>query len=104
MSKELTFIDLFAGCGGLSLGLINAGWKGIFAVEKNPDAFNTLQKNLISDTFLFRLICYILSQEMEIIMSISRIILYSKRNYNFLRIPFKSCSAHKDVAVFFSSC
>lgn len=45
--KSYTYIDLFAGCGGLSLGLHNAGWKGVFAVEKNPDAFQTLKHNLI---------------------------------------------------------
>ena len=38
-----TYIDLFAGCGGLSLGLHNAGWQGVFAIEKSPDAFKTLQ-------------------------------------------------------------
>jgi DNA (cytosine-5)-methyltransferase 1 len=42
------FIDLFAGCGGLSLGLLNAGWKGHFAIEKHPDAFNTFLANLIN--------------------------------------------------------
>ncbi|RXK60661.1 DNA cytosine methyltransferase [Lacibacter luteus] len=42
-----TYIDLFAGCGGLSLGLHNAGWKGIFAIEKSPDAFETLEYNLL---------------------------------------------------------
>ncbi|CAA0203370.1 DNA cytosine methyltransferase [Tenacibaculum maritimum] len=42
-----TYIDLFSGCGGLSLGLHNAGWKGIFAIEKSEDAFNTLEHNLI---------------------------------------------------------
>lgn len=42
-----TFIDLFAGCGGLSLGLKEAGWQGLFAVEKTPDAFKTLKHNLI---------------------------------------------------------
>ena len=42
-----TYIDLFSGCGGLSLGLHNSGWKGIFAVEKSPDAFKTLKHNLI---------------------------------------------------------
>lgn len=47
MKKELTYIDLFAGCGGLSLGLYNAGWKGLFAIEKSPDAFETLKYNLI---------------------------------------------------------
>jgi len=48
MSQKLNYIDLFAGCGGLSLGLHNAGWKGIFAVEKNKDAFKTLEYNLIN--------------------------------------------------------
>lgn len=43
----LSYIDLFAGCGGLSLGLHNAGWRGIFAIEKSPDAFTTLKFNLI---------------------------------------------------------
>ena len=41
------FIDLFAGCGGLSLGLTNAGWHGLFAVEKEKRAFSTLSFNLI---------------------------------------------------------
>lgn len=41
------FIDLFAGCGGLSLGLLSAGWDGVFAVEKNEDAFATLKANLV---------------------------------------------------------
>lgn len=45
--KQLNYIDLFAGCGGLSLGLHNAGWKGLFAIEKSPDAFKTLKYNLI---------------------------------------------------------
>lgn len=42
-----TYIDLFSGCGGLSLGLGNAGWKGLFAVEKDPMAFSTFKHNLI---------------------------------------------------------
>lgn len=48
MEKEtLNYIDLFAGCGGLSLGLHNAGWKGLFAVEKSALAFKTLKHNLV---------------------------------------------------------
>lgn len=46
-SNAPKYIDLFAGCGGLSLGLHNAGWKGLFAIEKNPDAFCTLKHNLL---------------------------------------------------------
>lgn len=45
--SEGYFIDLFAGCGGLSLGLSKAGWQGLFAVEKSIDAFQTLKHNLI---------------------------------------------------------
>lgn len=48
--KELTFVDVFAGCGGLSLGLFNSGWSGKFAVERSADAFSTLSENMISGT------------------------------------------------------
>lgn len=48
MKQKFTFIDLFAGCGGLSLGLINTGFSGVFAIEKNKDAFSTLIYNLNS--------------------------------------------------------
>lgn len=46
-------IDLFAGCGGLSLGLYLAGWQGLFAIEKNPNAFETLKHNLIDNCHHF---------------------------------------------------
>ena len=49
MKMEYKYIDIFAGCGGLSLGLHNAGWNGIFAIEKNSDAFKTLKFNLIDE-------------------------------------------------------
>lgn len=49
MKQGKKYIDIFAGCGGLSLGLCNAGFKGIFAIEKNKDAFSTLNYNLISN-------------------------------------------------------
>jgi DNA (cytosine-5)-methyltransferase 1 len=43
-----TFIDLFAGCGGLSLGMSLAGWQGVFAIEKADDAFKTFEANFLS--------------------------------------------------------
>jgi len=44
-----TYIDIFAGCGGLSLGLHRAGWRGVFAVEKDPFAFATLAANFLTE-------------------------------------------------------
>lgn len=43
MESKLTFIDLFAGCGGLSEGFIQAGFKPIAHVEMNKDACDTLK-------------------------------------------------------------
>jgi DNA (cytosine-5)-methyltransferase 1 len=44
---SLTFTDLFAGCGGLSLGLTMAGWNGLFGIEFREDAFRTYNANLV---------------------------------------------------------
>lgn len=45
--QPLMFADLFAGCGGLSLGLSLAGLRGVFAVERDKMAFSTLSANLL---------------------------------------------------------
>lgn len=47
LDQPLTFADLFAGCGGLSLGLSLAGLNGIFAIERDKMAFSTLSANLL---------------------------------------------------------
>jgi len=44
-----TFIDLFSGCGGLSLGLSQAGWQGLFAIERATDAFETFRANFLAE-------------------------------------------------------
>lgn len=55
MSPKKVYIDLFAGCGGMSLGLYNSGhWEGLFAIEKDEMAFNTLKHNLIDKADHFR--------------------------------------------------
>ncbi len=46
-SRGFTFVDVFAGCGGLSLGLMQAGWRGLFAIEADELAFQTLKHNLV---------------------------------------------------------
>lgn len=44
---KLEYIDIFSGCGGLAYGLQQAGWNALFAIEKNSDAFSTLEKNVL---------------------------------------------------------
>ena len=45
MAKNLTFIDLFAGAGGLSEGLTEAGFHSLFATEIVPVYARTYQLN-----------------------------------------------------------
>jgi len=44
-NNKLTFVDLFAGCGGLSLGLEQSGFKPVFVNELNEDAIYTYKVN-----------------------------------------------------------
>jgi DNA (cytosine-5)-methyltransferase 1 len=46
--RALTFVDAFAGCGGLSLGLKRAGWECLMAIEKDPFAFATYRANFLA--------------------------------------------------------
>ena len=43
--KKLTFVDLFAGCGGLSLGLEQAGFSPVYVNELNKDAMESYLMN-----------------------------------------------------------
>lgn len=45
MKNPLTFIDLFCGCGGFSLGLARAGFKGLAAIDFNHEAIQVFQSN-----------------------------------------------------------
>ncbi len=66
MADNYTYIDLFAGCGGLSLGLYNAGWKGLFAIEKSRDAFKTLKHNLIIKREHFSWVSWLQKRNLDI--------------------------------------
>ncbi|MCG3775311.1 MAG: Modification methylase HaeIII [Nitrospira sp.] len=43
--RRLTVVDLFAGCGGVSLGFEYAGWKPVLACELNDHARHTYLRN-----------------------------------------------------------
>lgn len=43
---DLRFADVFAGCGGLSLGFVSHGFTSVMAVESNEDAAETYALNI----------------------------------------------------------
>lgn len=45
-NKKYTFIDLFAGCGGLSEGFYREGFKSLAHVEIDPAACKTLRTRM----------------------------------------------------------
>jgi DNA (cytosine-5)-methyltransferase 1 len=46
----LTLVDLFSGCGGLSLGLHQAGFRTVLANELHSDPADTYVHNLIPES------------------------------------------------------
>lgn len=46
MKKELTFVDLFAGCGGFSEGFYKAGYKALSHIEFDEHACETLKERM----------------------------------------------------------
>ena len=47
LEKPLTFIDLFSGCGGFTLGMLRAGFDCLAAIDFNREAVETLRANLV---------------------------------------------------------
>ncbi|CAI2612758.1 IS1595 family transposase ISCco3 [Apilactobacillus kunkeei] len=47
-NKKYTYVDLFCGAGGMSLGFDQAGFKNIFSVEYDTQIANTYSKNFPS--------------------------------------------------------
>ena len=45
MSAAPTFLDLFCGCGGFSLGMERAGFHCLAAIDFNAEAITTLRAN-----------------------------------------------------------
>jgi DNA (cytosine-5)-methyltransferase 1 len=68
--RELTAIDLFSGCGGLTLGLKEAGFRVLAAIEIEKTAFETYKKNhrevLVKKRDIRRIPAYELMNELNI--------------------------------------
>lgn len=73
-SRRLTCVDLFAGCGGLSLGLEQAGFKPLLFCEINPSAAET----------------YIINREKEHLIPVSDIYNLTDRDLNLLKIYWRN--------------
>lgn len=67
-----TTIELFAGAGGLALGVEKAGFNTIGLVEFNKDACNTLKKNRPSWNVICDDIANISGQDLEIMFNIKK--------------------------------
>ncbi len=52
MNDSPTFLDLFCGCGGFSLGLQRAGFQGLAAIDFNPEAIQVFRANLGSVPYI----------------------------------------------------
>lgn len=48
--QAFTFLDLFCGCGGFTLGLERAGFRCLAALDFNPEAITTFKVNFSKDT------------------------------------------------------
>jgi len=51
----LTFVDMFCGCGGLSLGFLQAGFRPLFGVDMNEPATQTYARNIEADVWCGRI-------------------------------------------------
>lgn len=63
-SKSYTFIDLFAGAGGLSEGFVRAGFTPLAHIEMDKNACNTLKARSAFHYLQKKMGCY---QSMKII-------------------------------------
>jgi len=52
INNNLKVVDLFAGCGGMSLGFIKAGFKIVAAYDNWPSAIDVYRKNFKHEIFL----------------------------------------------------
>ena len=52
--QEFTFLDLFCGCSGFTLGLERAGFRCLAAIDFNAEAVTTFKANFRKDTLVLR--------------------------------------------------
>ncbi len=61
--KKLTYIDLFSGSGGFSLGFDNAGFENIFSIDIKGEFAQTYKHNFPSHNLVIKDICELTTEE-----------------------------------------
>ena len=63
MKKKLTYIDLFSGSGGFSLGFDKEGFENIFSLDIEPNFCKTYKHNFPTHTLIEKDICNVSDNE-----------------------------------------
>lgn len=64
-TQKPTFVDLFSGSGGLTLGFENAGYENVFSVDMDPVFNKTYRRNFPSHTLVEKDICKLTNAEIK---------------------------------------
>lgn len=65
MSNQLTYIDLFSGSGGFSLGFDNKGFQNIFSIDIEPSFCETYKYNFPNHNLIEKDICQLSDAEIK---------------------------------------
>ncbi len=65
MKKKLTYIDLFSGAGGFSLGFDNKGFQNVFSIDIEPSFCETYKYNFPSHNLIQKDICEVTDSELK---------------------------------------
>lgn len=69
MERRLTYIDLFSGAGGFSLGFDSKGFENLFSVDIEPEFCETYRFNFPEHTLIQDDICNITDKELKSLIS-----------------------------------
>ena len=61
----MTYIDLFSGSGGFSLGFENKGFQNIFSIDIEPSFCETYKYNFPNHTLIEKDICQLSDEEIK---------------------------------------
>lgn len=73
MSNQLTYIDLFSGSGGFSLGFDNRGFKNIFSIDIEPSFCETYKYNFPNHNLIEKDICQLSDEEIKYLKEVDDI-------------------------------